>query len=154
MTTIDSAATRLRGWGGDGASDEARLAVAAFLARYSGRTLDAYRHDLRGFFQWSADVGLIVSATTRTHIELYRGWMEGPRLGGLDDRPATVDRVRLLPVRAHRRAHPVEPRPVRPPTEGAAKRGPRHGIAANLAPSCSPPNASITPTPRLACSSG
>jgi|GEM_PF-6543408 len=27
--------------------DEAQLAVAAFLARYSGRTLDAYRFDLR-----------------------------------------------------------------------------------------------------------
>jgi len=26
--------------------DEAQLAVAAFLARYSGRTLDAYRFDL------------------------------------------------------------------------------------------------------------
>ena len=36
------------------AFDEAQLAAAAFLARYSGRTLDAYRHDLRGFFQWSA----------------------------------------------------------------------------------------------------
>ena len=35
--------------------DEAQLAVAAFLARYSGRTLDAYRHDLRGFFQWAAE---------------------------------------------------------------------------------------------------
>jgi hypothetical protein len=31
--------------------DEAQLAAAAFLARYSGRTLDAYRYDLRTFFQ-------------------------------------------------------------------------------------------------------
>ena len=30
--------------------DEAELAAAAFLARYSGRTLDAYRQDLRSFF--------------------------------------------------------------------------------------------------------
>lgn len=35
--------------------DEAELAAAAFLARYRGRTLDAYRYDLRAFFQWAAD---------------------------------------------------------------------------------------------------
>lgn len=28
--------------------DDAQLAAVAYLARYSGRTLDAYRHDLRG----------------------------------------------------------------------------------------------------------
>jgi hypothetical protein len=32
--------------------DEAELAAVAFLARYSGITLDAYRHDLRALFQW------------------------------------------------------------------------------------------------------
>ena len=31
--------------------DEAELAAAAFLSRYQGRTLDAYRYDLRAFFQ-------------------------------------------------------------------------------------------------------
>lgn len=31
--------------------DPAELAVAAFLARYSGRTLESYRADLRQFFQ-------------------------------------------------------------------------------------------------------
>ena len=50
----------------------------------------------------------------------------GPRLGGLDDRPATVDSVRLLPVRPHRRAIPSNPaqyvrRPKAQPSEG-------HGI--------------------------
>ena len=49
MTTIDSPATSLQRLDADGAFDEAQLAAAAFLARYSGRTLDAYRHDLRGF---------------------------------------------------------------------------------------------------------
>lgn len=29
--------------------DEAQVAVAAFLARYSGRTLEAYRWDCRAF---------------------------------------------------------------------------------------------------------
>jgi hypothetical protein len=31
--------------------DEARVAAAAFLARYNGRALEAYRHDLRYYFQ-------------------------------------------------------------------------------------------------------
>ncbi|MDE3202841.1 MAG: tyrosine-type recombinase/integrase [Acidobacteriota bacterium] len=37
----------------------------AFLARYSGRTLDAYRHDLRNLFQWAADRNLAVLEATR-----------------------------------------------------------------------------------------
>src|SRR4051794_24134444 len=76
MTTIYSTATSLQRLDADGALDEAQLAAAAFLARSSGRTLDAYRHDLAGFFQWSAAAGLTVLAATRPHIELYRGWME------------------------------------------------------------------------------
>jgi hypothetical protein len=52
--------------------DEAQLAAAAFLARYDGRTLDAYRNDLRAFFQWADDTGLEVLAATRPHIETYR----------------------------------------------------------------------------------
>ena len=45
MTTIHETATSLQRLDADGAFDEAQLAAAAFLARYSGRTLDAYRHD-------------------------------------------------------------------------------------------------------------
>ena len=92
MTTIDSTATALQRLDADGAFDEAQLAAASFLARYSGRTLDAYRHDLRGFFQWSADVGLTVLAATRPHIELYRGWMEDRGLASstIDRRLSTV----------------------------------------------------------------
>jgi hypothetical protein len=33
--------------------DEAQLAAAPFLARYSDRTLESYRADLRQFFQWA-----------------------------------------------------------------------------------------------------
>lgn len=47
--------------------DEAELAAVAFLARYSGRTLEAYRQDLRFFFAWTASVGLEVLAATRPH---------------------------------------------------------------------------------------
>ena len=54
----------------ESSTSEAELAAAAFLARYSGRTLDGYRHDLRTFFQWSSDVSLTVLDATRAHIEL------------------------------------------------------------------------------------
>ena len=67
--------------------DEAEVAAAAFLARYSGRTLDAYRHDLRTFFQWAADVGLLVLEATRPHVELYRTALEQRGLA-----PSTIDR--------------------------------------------------------------
>ena len=49
MTTLEETTTTA--WGvADEMFDEAQLAAVAFLARYSGRTLDAYRHDLRAFF--------------------------------------------------------------------------------------------------------
>ena len=53
-----------------------------------GRTLDAYRSDLRGFFQWAADSGLDVLSTTRPQIELTSGpwrnaaWRPRPSTGG------------------------------------------------------------------------
>src|SRR3954469_15908723 len=68
--------------------DEAQLAAAAFLARYGGRTLDAYRHDLRMFFVRTGEHGLDVLMVARPHIELYRAAMEERGVGSLDDRPA------------------------------------------------------------------
>jgi hypothetical protein len=38
--------------------DGAEVAAVAFQARYRGRTLDAYRQDLRGFFTWTTALGL------------------------------------------------------------------------------------------------
>jgi integrase/recombinase XerD len=66
--------------------DEAEVA-AAFLARYNGRTLDAYRYDLRTFFQWASDAHLAVLDAKRPHIELYRTSMEEKGLA-----PSTIDR--------------------------------------------------------------
>ena len=153
MTTIYSTATSLQRLEADGALDEAQLAAAAFLARYSGRTLDAYRHDLRGFFQWSADVGLTVLAATRAHIELYRGWMEDR---GLAPRRSTGDCRQCAATTGSRTSTGASRR-----TPHSTSADPRCSqaratawIAANLAPSCSLPSASITPTPRLPCSSG
>jgi hypothetical protein len=49
MTTTTTNPTTTIVWtaGRNAGFDEAQLAAAAFLARYSGRTLKAYRHDLR-----------------------------------------------------------------------------------------------------------
>jgi hypothetical protein len=51
MSTITSTSTSIRLPEPDYFLDESELAAAAFLARYTGRTLDAYRHDLSGYFQ-------------------------------------------------------------------------------------------------------
>jgi hypothetical protein len=57
MTTIEITSDVVRSPDEDVLA-EAHLAAAAFMARYQGRTLDAYRHDLRVFFQWALEVDL------------------------------------------------------------------------------------------------
>ena len=94
MSTIDTS-TRALASGDDLGEipiDEAHRAAAAFLARYRARTLDAYRYDLRVFFQWAADHGLDVLAATRPEIELYVRTMEEQGLAAttIDRRLSTV----------------------------------------------------------------
>jgi integrase len=100
MTTLDFSA-ELDMPLGPLAPDEAELAAVAFLARYSGRTLDAYRHDLRNLFQWAADHGLAVLEATRAHLELYRASMEEER--GLA--ASTIDRRLSTACGFYRFAH-------------------------------------------------
>jgi integrase/recombinase XerD len=92
MTTITSTSSAVQTPFDDVGFDEAQLAAASFLARYSGRTLEAYRHDLRGLFQWAADDDVPVLAATRPHIELWRGSMEerGLAASTIDRRLSTV----------------------------------------------------------------
>jgi integrase/recombinase XerD len=92
MTTIESAVMTIRAPGDEYEVDEAQLAAVSFLARYSGRTLEAYRHDLRGFFQWATDHGIAVMQASRAHIELFRAWMEDRGLAAstIDRRLSTV----------------------------------------------------------------
>ena len=47
MTTFDTTTTTVESPRDDFVIDDAQLAAVAFLARYGGRRLDAYRHDLR-----------------------------------------------------------------------------------------------------------
>ncbi len=56
--------------------DEARLAVAGFLARYSWPTRTSYATDLRQFLAWCAQLDLPVFAVQRGHVELWARAME------------------------------------------------------------------------------
>jgi site-specific recombinase XerD len=87
MSILDSPSVELTTIIEDPFFDGAQMAAAAFLARYSGRTLDAYRYDLRTFFQWASDANLDVPDAKRPHIELYRTSMEQRNLA-----PSTIDR--------------------------------------------------------------
>jgi hypothetical protein len=76
-------------------ADESQLAAAAFLARYSGRTLDAYRHDLRGFFQWGRHWACRVGCdSTAGRVVPVRGGRA--RAGGFDDPRLSHRAARLL----------------------------------------------------------
>ena len=110
--------------GKDRVFDEAQLAAAAFLARYSAPTLDAYRHDLRSFFNWAAACGLEVLAATRAHIELYRHHMEQRGLAS-----STIDRRLSTVCGFYRFAHidgpdHLQSGPIRPPPESSSERRP------------------------------
>jgi integrase len=85
--TLQATETAIRLPGPDVPVDEAQLAIVAFLARYTGRTLEAYRHDLRMYFQWALENDLAVLAAARAHVELYRCSMEERGLAA-----STIDR--------------------------------------------------------------
>jgi hypothetical protein len=67
MTTIETITTTVERPGAGFKVDDAQLAAVSFLARYSGRTLEAYRHDLRGYFQWASsnDVDVLTPTVRR-----------------------------------------------------------------------------------------
>lgn len=100
MTTITTTTSTAEAPGEEAGFEEASLAAAAFLARYSGRTLDAYRRDLRDYFQWAADHDVTVLLATRPHIELWRTAMEQRGLA-----PSTIDRRLSTVCGFYRYAH-------------------------------------------------
>jgi len=63
------------------------VALAGFLAGYSGLTLDAYRFDLRQFVAWCTEQHLTLSGARRADIERF-----GPHLEALGRARATVAR--------------------------------------------------------------
>ena len=57
-------------------TDRLRVAVAAFLARYTGLSRTHTASDLRGFLAWCADRGLDPLAASRPQLELFVRWMQ------------------------------------------------------------------------------
>ena len=70
------------------AADPLRLAVAAYLARFSGSSRDHAHSDLRCFLAWCAQRGLDPLTARRVHLELYIRWMQEVRRF----KPSTVSR--------------------------------------------------------------
>lgn len=153
MTTIESAVTTIRVPGGEYEVDEAQLAAVSFLARYNGRTLEAYRHDLRGFFQWASAHGIAVMEASRAHIELFRAWMQDRGLAA-----STIDRRLSTVCGFYRFAHIDGPLARIPPSTyadpGSTHRTRGAWIAPSSACSCSPPSSTTVRTPRWPCCSG
>jgi site-specific recombinase XerD len=69
-------------------TDQLRLAVAAYLARFKGSSREHTSSDLRCFLAWCAERGLDPLAVRRAHLELYLRWMQEVRLF----KPSTVSR--------------------------------------------------------------
>lgn len=70
------------------AADPLRLAVAAYLARFSGSSRDHAYSDLRCFLAWCVQRGLDPLTARRVHLELYIRWMQEVRRF----KPSTVSR--------------------------------------------------------------
>jgi integrase/recombinase XerD len=75
-----------------------RVAVAAFLARYTGLSRTHTASDLRGFLDWCADRGVDPLAASRPQLELFVRWMQETRRL----KPSTVSRRTSVVARFYR----------------------------------------------------
>jgi len=69
-------------------TDQLRLAVAAYLARFTGSSREHTESDLRCYLAWCAERVLDPLAARRPHLELYIRWMQEIR----HFKPSTVSR--------------------------------------------------------------
>jgi integrase/recombinase XerD len=69
-------------------TDQLRLAVAAYLARFQGSSRYHTESDLRCYLAWCAGRGVDPLAARRPHLELYIRWMQEIRRF----KPSTVSR--------------------------------------------------------------
>jgi integrase/recombinase XerD len=69
-------------------TDQLRLAVAAYLARFKGSSREHTESDLRCFLAWCTERGLDPLTARRPHLELYIQWMQEVR----HFKPSTVSR--------------------------------------------------------------
>ena len=103
-------------------TDQLRLAVAAYLARFKGASRYHTESDLRCYLAWCAERGLDPLAARRPHLELYIRWMQEIRRF----KPSTVSRRllghrRVLPDLRHRRPAGALTRRARPPALSPAE---------------------------------
>jgi len=57
-------------------TDQMRLAVAPYLARFTGSSREHSESDLRCYLSWCVERGLDPLAARRPHLELYIRWMQ------------------------------------------------------------------------------
>jgi integrase/recombinase XerD len=69
-------------------TDQLRLAVAAYLARFTGSSREHTESDFRCYLAWCTERGLDPLAARRPHLELYIRWMQEIR----HFKPSTVAR--------------------------------------------------------------
>jgi integrase/recombinase XerD len=69
-------------------TDQLRLAVAVYLARFKGSSREHTESDLRCYLAWCAGRGLDPLAVRRPHLELYIRWMQEIR----HFKPSTISR--------------------------------------------------------------
>ena len=69
-------------------TDQLRLAVAAYLARFKGSSREHTASDLRCYLVWCTERGLDPLVARRAHLELYLRWMQEIRRF----KPSTVSR--------------------------------------------------------------
>jgi len=69
-------------------TDQLRLAVAAYLARFKGSSREHTESDLRCYLSWCGARGLDPLAARRPHLELYIRWMQEVR----QFKPSTISR--------------------------------------------------------------
>jgi integrase/recombinase XerD len=69
-------------------TDQLRLAVAAYLARFAGSSRQHTESDLRCYLYWCAQRALDPLTVRRPHLELYIRWMQEARCV----KPSTVSR--------------------------------------------------------------
>jgi site-specific recombinase XerD len=100
MTTIESSSHVILRSEAPFTLGEDQLAAVALLARYSGRTLEAYRHDLRACSSGPRITTSRVLEASRAHLELYRSSMEERGLAA-----STIDRRLSTACGFYRFAH-------------------------------------------------
>jgi len=69
-------------------TDQLRLAVAAYLARFTGSSREHTESDLRCYLAWCMEHGMDPLAARRPHLELYIRWMQEIRRF----KPSTISR--------------------------------------------------------------